>query len=168
MKKSLLALALILTTTFTNAYAGSSDASRSKHRLGFYLGIIDPFPSLLAVNLGYNVSSYLRLHGGYGNITATSAGGSLSISTIGLGANVFVTSWAFSPTIGFSWAKVSVTGSATAGTNSYGFSASGSHMYVGGGFDWQAGIGFNFGLGYNFSLQSGVGGAPYLNLGWYF
>lgn len=80
-----------------------------------------------------------------------------------------VPDWNFSPVVGLSWATVSVTfsGSVTGGTVG-GFGASGSHLYATFGVDWQTGSGFNLGAGYNLSLASGVGGLPYINLGWYF
>ena len=73
------------------------------------------------------------------------------------------------PVVGLSWATVSVTAEGTGVIGDVGgFSGSASHMYMTFGFDWQTGSGFNLGAGYNYSLKSGVGGLPYINLGWYF
>ncbi len=158
----------VLAITLALLASGSAEASnRVAKRVGVSLGLLgDPFPTLLGYNLNFNAARWLRLTAGYGSISGTGTNGeSLSLTTIGGGARLFVPSWNFSPVVGASYAKVSFTGSAG---ELGGFSANGSHTYLTAGFDWQAGNGFNLGFGANLSTLEGVGAVPYINLGWYF
>ena len=72
-----------------------------------------------------------------------------------------------SPSAGVSFAYVSVSQSGGAAVTVGNFTKSQAHIYANIGVDWQAASGFNVGAGYNLSFM-GVGGMPYLNLGWYF
>lgn len=166
----------------TMAVLGSMNAEAASSRVanpfGIHAGLIgDPFPTLVGVNVNYNALDFLRLTAGYGSISATGTSVSngtvtnteLSARTIGAGARLMIPDMNFTPVIGASFANVTITGAAsTASQEVGGFSGSGSHVYVSGGFDWQAGNGFNLGFGYNYSLLAGVGGLPYVNLGFYF
>ena len=165
-RTAIVVLAVVAMGVFHDTKAQSN---RMKHKLGVHLGLIgDPFPTLIGFNVNYNVLDFLRATAGYGSISVTSGGGELTATTIGLGVRGMVPDWNFTPVVGLSWAtvSVSVTGGATGDVG--GFSGSGSHLYATFGVDWQTGAGFNVGAGYNLSLASGVGGLPYLNLGWYF
>jgi hypothetical protein len=143
-------------------------SNRDAHRFGIHAGLLgDPFPTLLGYNVNYNLGSFMRATAGYGSISATSSdGSSASLTTMGGGLRFFVPSYNFSPVVGLSYAKVSLTGTIAEGIS--GFSANASHMYATAGFDWQAANGFNLGFGVNYSLKAGVGTAPYFNFGWYF
>lgn len=147
-----------------------AQSNRSQKKLGLHIGLLgDPFPTLIGGNVNYNVMDWVRATVGYGSVTATVGSGELTASTFGAGARFMVPDWNFSPVVGISWATVSVTASdPTLVGDVGGFSASASHMYATFGIDWQTGGGFNLGAGYNLSLKSGVGGLPYVNLGWYF
>jgi len=167
-----LAIALLSMLVTLSSFASEGGSSRTMHRFGLYVGFLgDPFPTLVGFNLGINLASFLRICGGYGTISASSVDATsgttttLSATTIGGGARLFVPGWNFSPTVGASYARVNLSGT---GTTVGGFGASGSHTYLSAGFDWQANIGFNLGFGYNYSLLAGVGGLPYINLGWFF
>ena len=73
-----------------------------------------------------------------------------------------------SPVAGLSFAYVSVSQSGGSAVTVGNFGTSAAHVYGNIGVDWQAASGFNVGAGYNVSFKSGVGGLPYVNLGWYF
>lgn len=150
--------------------AANGQSNRSKKKLGVHVGLLgDPFPTLVGFNANYNVMDWARATVGYGSVSADVTGGKLTATTFGLGARFMVPNWSFSPVVGLSWATVSVTAEGTGVIGDVGgFSGSASHLYATFGVDWQSGIGFNFGAGYNYSLKSGVGGLPYVNLGWYF
>lgn len=148
----------------------NAQSNRSKQKLGLNLGLLgDPFPTLVGFNVNYNVTDFVRATAGYGSVSATVTGGKLTASTFGAGARFMMPDWNLTPVVGISWATVSVTAEGTGVIGDVGgFSGSASHMYMTFGFDWQTGSGFNLGAGYNYSLKSGVGGLPYVNLGWYF
>ena len=170
MKLSRFLFALVALTVSTVAlHSETAEASyRTSKRFGIHAGLLgDPFPTLLGYNVNFNAASFLRLTAGYGSISGTSSDGTtIKLSTMGGGARLFVPGWNFSPVVGASWAKVTLSGISSSAIS--GFSADGSHIYATAGFDWQAGNGFNFGFGANYSLKSGVDPVPYLNLGWYF
>jgi len=170
MRRSLLAVVVLIVASGMLAQNASAQSNRMTHQIGVHLGLLgDPFPTLLGFNANYNITDWVRATAGYGSITASVTGGELKATTFGAGARFFVPDWSFSPVAGISWATVSVTVSGTGVIGDVGgFSGSGSHMYATFGFDWQTGMGFSLGAGYNLSLKSGVGGLPYINLGWYF
>lgn len=134
--------------------------SRSVNRIGAYFGVLDPLPTLVSLNVGYNATDFLRVVAGAGKVSF----GTASVFTLGGGPRVMVPGWSLSPVAGISAAYVSVSGDA--GDN--GFSASTVHIYGTLGLDWQTSGGFNMGVGYNVAFRSGVGGLPYLHLGHYF
>jgi hypothetical protein len=160
---------VFLSSSISNAASirESAMSSRQRHPFGVYLGVFDPFPSLIGVNVGMNIASFIRFRAGYGPLEISSYDSSISVNTLGVGGSLFVPDWSFSPTIGFSWAQVTVIGGVADADDIYGFGATASHTYVSAGFDWQTGIGFNMGLGYNHSLRKGIAGCPYLHIGWY-
>lgn len=146
-------------------------SDRMIKRAGAYLGVLgDPFPTLVGVNLGFNIFDFLRVHGGVGKISSSTSFGTSSVSasatTVGAGARLFVPGWNLSPTLGLGAAAVLYTSDGAA-IRVQGFDASGAHVYGSFGLDWQTASGFNLGLGYNISFRSGIGGLPYLNLGWF-
>lgn len=145
-------------------------SNRMQHKFGIHLGLLgDPFPTLLGINADYNLTDWSRVTAGYGSVSADVTGGKLTATTFGAGVRAMVPNWNVTPVVGLSFASVSVSATGTTVTGDVGgFSASASHLYATFGLDYQAGIGFNVGLGYNVSLKSGVGGLPYINLGWFF
>jgi hypothetical protein len=156
--------------TTANTSEATVDSNRMKNRLGAYLGLLgDPFPTIIGVNVAYNIFDFMRATGGFGQVSASASFGGAEVSakatTFGLGTRFFVPGWSLSPVGGLSFAAVSVSGSGVSVNN---FSDSGSHVYATLGADWQAASGFNVGVGYNISFKSGIGGMPYINLGWFF
>ncbi|HEY6951801.1 MAG TPA: hypothetical protein VI758_05305 [Bacteroidota bacterium] len=164
---SLIAVALLVVALSPASFGQSN---RTKDRFGLHLGLLgDPFPTLIGFNADYNLTDWARLTAGYGSVKASVTGGDLTATTFGGGVRAMVPNWNFTPVVGLSFASVSVTATGTGVSGDVGgFSGSASHLYATFGLDYQAGIGFNVGAGYNFSLKSGVGGLPYVNLGWFF
>lgn len=180
--RRLLALSVLLLLADASAYASNGSnkietttSSRSAKRLGAYLGIGEPAPTLIGINLAYNVTDFLRASAGYGSLSvATSlsfgSDGSLtaneaSAKTFGVGVRGLVPGWSVSPTVGLHFAHVSYSGAG--GLTVGGFQESGSHIYGSLGVDWQASFGLNLSAGYNYSFKSGIGGSAYLNAGWF-
>src|SRR5271163_964695 len=63
------------------------DSNRMSNKLGAYLSILgDPSPTLLGVNMAYNLTDYLRLNGGAGRVSASIGDTNASLTTIGVGA----------------------------------------------------------------------------------
>lgn len=169
MKKLGLVSVFILLFCAQSSFAFSE---RMDKKFGFHVGVIgEPFPSIIGVNLNYNIFDFLRVSAGYGSISTTQSGAELSATTIGAGLKTFIPGWSFSPMVGLSWANVSmtVTGNAS-GLDVGGFTAGrdGSHIYATFGIDWQTGLGLNLGAGYAYSFLDGVGGLPFVYIGWYF
>lgn len=175
-----MALAAVAFTLATIAHAENqsvSDASkfsnRDEKKFGAYLGILgDPHPTVLGINVAYNVNDYLRASAGFGQITVTSgisiddSGMSTqetTMTTVGTGAKFFVPGWSLSPTAGLAYSHVFMSGDNTdiIDYKSNNFSTSL-------GFDWQTRGGFNMGGGMNLSLNDAAPTAPYINLGWFF
>ena len=146
-----------------------SSSNRMLRRAGVYLGLIgDPFPTIVGVNLAYNAFDFARFTAGIGKISASIGATEASATTLGATSKFFVPGWNLSPVagLGFSYVSVSQTGGSKITVSNFNDSA--AHVYATIGVDWQAASGFNIGAGYNVSFKSGVGGLPYLNLGWYF
>jgi len=137
------AFMLTATSSLANTEAAASTQSvdlsyRSEKKLGAYLGILgDPAPTVVGVNVAYNVAEYLRVTAGYGEITRSSgsfdSNGSLSfeesgkLSTFGLGARAMVPGWNLTPVVGVSVGYMSLSGTFTemqgltkSGINPYG------------------------------------------------
>lgn len=145
--------------------ANENRESRLEHRFGIYTGLLnDPFPTLIGLNLAVNVLSFLRINAGYGSISSSG----VSVTSLGGGAKLMIPGTTFTPVLGINYANVNVSTTDPSALPIYGISANTKNTYLNLGFDWQTQAGFNFGVGYNYSLLSGVGGAPYLNLGWFF
>ncbi len=172
-------LGLLLTETsgFAAEQAASTEkleSSRMKNKMGSYLSIAEPVPSVIGVNLAYNITDFLRATAGYGKVSVTSSisfSGSSAVvneataTTIGMGLKGFVPGWDFSPTAGLHFANISYSGAS--GLEIGGFKESGSHLYTSIGFDWQAENGLNINGGYRHSFKSGIGGGFYLGAGWF-
>jgi hypothetical protein len=174
MKKRGLVLAVLLMggmmscplRSFANESVSTVDSARSTNKLGFYLGVGDPYPGIIGVNVGYNVMDALRLTLGYAEISTSAFGIDASAQTIGVGAVAMVPGWNFTPTLGLHYAYLSYSGDGAIQVG--GFTQSAGHVYGSAGIDYQAKGGYNFGAGYNYSFMSGIGGAAYVQLGWFF
>jgi hypothetical protein len=168
-------IAVTLTLISVNSFAVVETVSSAKlepsHRMqkraGAYLGILgDPFPTLIGVNLGYNVFDFLRATAGIGQVSASTGASTASATTLGAGARFLVPGWSLSPSAGLSVAYLAYASDGL-GISLGNYGAGGLHAYASFGVDWQTEGGFNLGLGYNVSFRSGFGGMPYINLGWF-
>ena len=152
----------------------SSDAvasSRAAKRIGLSVGILsEPAPTLIGYNLSYNISKRVRMTLGYGSVSATDPSFTVDVKTYGLDVKTFVTQSNVAPFVGASVSRVigSVSGSGSVGGLSL---TTGGTLYGPSvGFDWQAGIGFNFGIEYKYLMGQGITatGLPGVYFGWYF
>jgi len=158
----------------SNLAWGADGNSRSEHRFGLYFSILgDPFPSLWGINLAYNLASFMRIDAGYGSVSATFpdalSAPTITLTSIAGGAKFFIPGWSFSPVAGINYTNVNVSVTGNLGSNTvYGISGSTSFLYSNFGFDWQTHYGLDIGFGYNLPFKAGVGGLPYVTLGWFF
>jgi len=160
-------------TSDSQAPAPESESNRLDHRLGAYLGILgDPHPTILGLNVAYNVTDFLRASAGAGQVSATSSlsianDGSVSsqtqsMTTLGVAAKFLVPTWNLTPTASLGYSHISITdGSVFTDYKS-------NNLYVGIGGDWQAKSGFNLGAGMNISMNGAAPSAPYINVGYFF
>lgn len=188
-KKAIFAYMLVLSLTAgsvasaatDNRKAGTSvseqptsapaETNRMNKRIGAYLGILgDPHPTVVGVNLAYNVASFMRASLGFGKVSASTISISdsgigteeVSMTTIGASAKFMVPTWNLTPTASLGYSHVSL------GDNTSFVDYKASNLYTGLGIDWQAESGFNLGAGMNLSLNSGAPSAPYINVGVFF
>jgi hypothetical protein len=162
-----IALVLIAVVAGPDAHAGS----RASKKLGLGVGLItEPFPSLFGFNVSYNVMNHLRLTGGYGSISASSAGYSMDVKTYALDAKFFILDWAFAPFVSLGYSLVSGTVTGTGSASGISLAGTGGSANFGIGVDWQTWVGFNFGLEYKSLIGTSVGsvGAPGAYIGWFF
>ncbi|MBY0469778.1 hypothetical protein K2X30_01330 [bacterium] len=176
--KNLILAVLLLSSVSSLGWAAEGTSSsqvsdRMTNKVGIYLGVGDPAPTLLGVNVAYNVFDFMRATAGFGQLTTTSGidlttGNTTQASstTIGFGSRFFVPGWSLSPTAGLHFASVSYSGNGSVTVG--GFQRSGSHVYGSLGVDYQAKSGFNASAGMTMSFASGVGTAFYVNAGWFF
>jgi hypothetical protein len=136
------------------------------HRLGAYLGVDDPSPGLLGVNLAFNALDWLRITAGYASLSTSIGDDQSSATTFGGGVRALVPGWDLSPSVGLAWAHVGYSGDGNLTVG--GFDQSGSQVYGSVGLDYQAHSGFNGAIGLNQSFRSGIGTSGYVNLGWFF
>ncbi len=68
MKKILLVAALFLTFT---CFAADN---RADNNFGLYVGVYDPIPGSAGLNLGWNITSFLRVSGGFSSYTNAEGG----------------------------------------------------------------------------------------------
>ena len=129
------------------------------------------------MNLGVNIRDFLRLSGGYGTFTSSTlfanAGiplgeESLRFTSYGGGARLLVPGWSLSPSAGLSYVHVKVASSTSGIVASEFGGGAGGHAHAAVGLDLTLRFGLHAAAGWNHSLKPGIGGMPYLNLGWFF
>lgn len=158
----------VAATAAADVPSSESDApsARMEHRLGAYLGVDDPSPGLLGINLAYNAFDWLRFTAGYASLSTSIGDDESSATTIGAGVRALVPGWSLSPSVGLAYAHIGYSGDG--GLTVGGFNESGSQVYGSVGLDYQAHSGFNGAIGLNQSFRSGIGTSAYVNLGWFF
>jgi hypothetical protein len=142
-----------------------TESHRTTKKLGSYLAVHDPAPAIVGINLAYNLTDFLRVSAGYGQLSVGVGALEASATTIGAGVTALVPGWSVSPAVGLKFASVIYSGNL--GLDLGGFKESGSHVYGSLGVDWQASGGFNLAAGYNYSFKSGIGGSVYVAAGWF-
>lgn len=170
MKKVIfvLLLASIAKAETTQSLSTSMDSNRAGKKIGITTGFGNPFPSILGMNVNYNVTDWARATAGYGEISVSSGDSKASVTTLGAGADAFVPGWSLSPTAGLRISKVDVSNSGGAELEVQGVEKSTTLLYAQAGLDWQSQGGFNIGLGQVVGISGGKAAGSYLNLGWYF
>lgn len=178
--RGLIAIVLGLTLS-QSSYAIEGGESRvqagspNARKWGTYVGIGNPYPSLLGLNVAYNVDSHIRASIGYGEIEVTSGitfdGNGISeqktkASTYSAGADYLITDYQVRPLVGLRAGYFNVSGNGT--FNVQGVSRSTGLLYTNIGLDWLAGGGFNMGAGLNVAMLGGAGANFYANLGYFF
>lgn len=156
----------------TSAAAGSV---RAEKKIGTYLGIGNPFPSILGVNAAYNITPRIRATVGYGEIEVTTSmtfsnagvvSEKLTAKTYGLGADYMIMEGNFTPVVGLHGGYFDVSGKGTFSVQ--GFEKSTGLAYTNAGIDWITSGGFNLGTGINVALLGGSGASFYGNIGYFF
>lgn len=171
LQRPSLMIACLLLSTGILCHRAEAQSNRAEKKVGLsvsYFG--DPFPSKFGGNLAYNVTDFVRITGGYGQgMAATSGTSKLEAKTYGFVARFFLPNRSITPVVGLGWAHVNLTLTGMPGKMKVaGLTATGNHLYVTFGLDWQAGNGLNLRLGYSYSLRTGVGKSPCINIGWFF
>lgn len=154
-----LALAAVLGVP-TPAQAERRESIRKERVLGGMLGLLDPYPSLLGLTLGWHTSSSVRLELAWGRQNLELS----HVTTWAVGAKFFVPHWDLSP-----WASVHFATVGHSGPDPIlGFAKSGSHGYAGLGIEWLTPSGFTASLGYHVSTKGNAASQPMLTIGWFF
>lgn len=161
----IMVLAAFFATLASTAHG--EESNRSKKKIGGYVGILgDPAPTLLGINAAYNLTDYLRLTAGFGqvkaSVTLNGASSDQSMTTLGAGAKLLYPGWSLSPVLSLGYSHVSIDAGGIVAD------VAANNVFMGVGMDWQAESGFNFGLGLNVAVSGASGTLPYVNLGWFF
>jgi hypothetical protein len=157
------------TTVSTKAEAPQSN--RQLKKIGAYLGIGgDPAPTVVGLNAAYNITDYLRLHAGYGEVEVTSkisftntgiTASTKKMTTLGAGALATVPGWSISPVAGLAYSHVFTSGDGE-------FDVANNNVYGTVGVDYTNDAGMNIGVGYNLFLTEKAQSGAYVNLGYFF
>ena len=142
---------------------------------GVYVGLGNPYPTLLGINAAYNLDKNIRFSAGYGQIEVTSGisvnGSSVSeskttASTYGVGGEYLFSDWTVRPLIGLHAGYLSVSGDGDISLNS--MKKNSAFVYSNAGFDFMAQSGFEVGAGVQVALAGGSGAGVYVNSGYFF
>jgi hypothetical protein len=154
------AVLLSLLVFCANGQAARNESIRAERRLGALVGIVDPYPSLIGLLVGWQFSASLRGELGVGRQNLDLS----HLTTWAVGVKFFVPHWNLSPFASVHVAAVSHEGA----TPIMGFSRSGAHAYGGIGVEWMTEEGFTAGLGYRVSTKGSTSSMPMLEVGWFF
>jgi hypothetical protein len=156
----LVGIALLIFAAAPRAYAERRESLRKDRILGAMVGLLDPYPSLIGLTLGWNTSSSLRLELGVGRQNLELS----HVTTWAVGAKFFVPHWDLTP-----WASIHVASvSHEGGDPILGFGRSGMHGYAGLGMEWLTPSGFTASFGYHVSSKGNSPSQPMLSIGWFF
>lgn len=155
--------------------AAPASSAKPDKQFGAYVGIGNPYPSIVGVNAAYNITPNFRATAGYGEVEVTTSisfsGSSVSsekitAKTYGLGLDYLIMDGAFTPVVGLHGGYFDVQGKGTFSVQ--GVEKSTALAYSNVGIDWIAGNGFNLGTGLNVALVGGSGASFYGNIGYFF
>lgn len=176
-----MSLYLIALTMVTSSFAVESISTRmgnetaSENKFGANVGLGDPFPGLIGLNFGYNLTNDIRLTAGYAEVEVTTsisfsesglAAETVKAQTYGVGGQYLFTNWTVRPTAGLHAGYFSVSGDGEFSVS--GFDKSTAHAYSNVGFDYIAKSGFHAATGLNLAVLGGSGSGFYANLGYFF
>lgn len=181
MKNILFAAFIVLfqsQTSFANENVVSTRASdpREQHKYGAYLGFGTPYPSLMGLNVGYNMGD-VRLTAGFAELEATTSLSydfnsgwtqeTMKASSYDIGAEYyFMPGENWRPVTGVHLGYIDLSGKGNVSFN--GFSKDTLHAYLNLGIDYMSSTGYQFAVGYNQGfIQNGNGGV-YVNAGRFF
>jgi hypothetical protein len=142
------------------ARAERRESLRKEKTLGAMVGLLDPYPSLIGLTVGWQTSTTLRLELGVGRQNLELS----HVTTWAAGVKFFVPHWDLSPWASVHFASVSHDGADPI----LGFSRSGTHAYAGLGLEWLTETGFTASVGYHVSTKGTASSQPMLAIGWYF
>lgn len=181
MKNVLYVLALLLAQPINsfaqdNVLTAKSDDVRDQKKYGVFVGLGSPYPSLLGLNVGYNLSD-LRITAGYAELETTT---SLSYnSTTGfveekskassydVGVEYyFMKGQSWRPVTGVHMGYVDISGKGSLSID--GFKKDTLHAYVNAGIDYVSPAGYQFAIGYNQGFIANGNGNVYVNTGRFF
>lgn len=159
-----------------NTVTAKVDDIRDQKKIGVYLGLGTPYPSLIGVNVGYNISD-LRITAGFAeletttSLTYSSANGwseeKAKASTYDAGVEYyFMHGESFRPVAGLHVGYVDVSGKGEISIQ--GFKKDTVHAYANIGIDYMSQSGYQFALGYNQGIVANGSGNIYVNTGRFF
>ncbi len=176
MKKKFLTSFLLIFLLSTGALANKTSAKiNAEKNIGTYVGLGNPFPSLLGLNAAYNINENLRAVLGYGEVEVTTsasfdgttfATSSTKATTYAAGADYLFTDWAIRPIVGARVGYFNIKGDGEFSVQ--GFDESTFLAYASAGLDYLARGGFYFGAGMNASFVGKSSSSFYANLGYFF
>ena len=150
-------------------------SAKPKRAIGTYVGLGNPFPSILGVNAAYNVTNNIRAEIGYGEVevtTSLSFNGAEFVSettkatTYAVGGDYLFTDWAVRPLLGARIGYFDITGDGEFSVQ--GVDKSTFLSYLTAGFDYISGGGYYFGAGLNQAFVGASTSNFYANVGYFF
>lgn len=178
MSKNFL-IGIVFITMYLNqgfaAAPSTSTSAKSVKPIGTYVGLGNPFPSLLGVNAAYNFNNNLRAAIGYGEVEVTTSlawngqtftSQTTKASTYAVGADYLFTDWTVRPIVGARVGYFSIEGDGEFSVQ--GFDESTFLAYGSAGFDYVSQGGYYLGLGMNASFIGKTASSVYANMGYFF
>ena len=174
LSKSIISLLVVFCALGVQANSTRTNVKNS-NSLGTYLGLGNPMPSLIGLNLAYNLNPNWRGVIGYGEVEVTTSlswNGNSFVSettkatTYATGVDYLFTDWTFRPILGARLGYFKIEGDGEFSVQ--GFDESTFLAYGSAGFDYLSQSGFYFGTGMNLVAVGGSGSSFYANLGYFF
>ncbi len=149
---------------------------RDQHQYGVYLGFGTPYPSLMGLNVGYNVSDF-RVTAGFAELETTTSLSfdsttgwtqeKMKATTYDVGTEYyFKRGQSWRPLVGVHVGYVDISGRGSLSIN--GFGEDTLHAYANVGLDYMSQGGYQFAIGYNQGFLQNGNGSIYVNTGRFF